>query len=110
MNINYHNQVSPNFQARTTINFDKNLLSKEEVKVLTKMGEKIGFNSDNIAFSVRDMGDRFGVAHKAKFATHNGGTLETEQSKIISMKSIKPFDFIKRKMESIKKLYESSMC
>ena len=47
MNINYHNQVSPNFQARTTINFDKNLLSKEEVKVLTKMGEKIGFNSDN---------------------------------------------------------------
>jgi len=110
MNINYHNQVSPNFQARTTINFEKNLLSKEEVKTLTQMGEKIGLNSDTISFSIRDFGECFGVAHKAKFYGLNGNTLETEQAKMIPMKKIKPFEYIQNKMESIKKLYSSNMC
>ena len=107
--MNSINQTSPNFKATTVIKNNNNLLTKEEIKTLTKIGEKIGIRSDKINFNVNTLNeDRVTISHNAKF---NSGTNSFETYHMVNMKKdeIKPFEYISKKLKSIKDLYKSSM-
>lgn len=45
---------SPSFKARTTIISHNNILSKEQIANIKKIGESIGSNEDSIFFNVRN--------------------------------------------------------
>ena len=101
---------STNFRAKTIINTNSNSLNKEQIKTLTKMGEKIGLPSDTIKFSLmqNDGNNKLlTVSHHAKF---NDGrhSLEAHQSKNILSEKFNPFEYIKNKMNSLKKMYEQT--
>ena len=109
MNNSTINQ-QPNFTARTIINTNNNHLSKAEINTLTKMGEKIGLPSDTIKFSLmqNDGNNKLlTVSHHAKF---NDGrhSLEAHQSKNVLIEKFNPFEYIKSKMDSLKKMYEQT--
>lgn len=107
MNINKNNNTQ--FRATTIIKSNNNLLSKEEIKTLTKMGEKIGTRSDKINFSVNTLNkDRVTVSHNTKF---NSGTNSFETYHMINKKKdeINIFEYISKKLKSIKDLYKNSM-
>ncbi len=106
MNIKSNN--SPQFKATTTINMNSNLLTKEEIKTLTKIGEKIGTRSDKINFNVNTLNnDRVTISHNAKF---NSGQNTFETYHMVNMKKdeINPFEYISKKLNAIKNLYKSS--
>ena len=99
---------STNFRAKTIINTNSNSLNKEQIKTLTKMGEKIGLPSDTIKFSLmQNEGNNklLTVSHHAKF---NDGrhSLEAHQSKNVLVEKFNPFEYVKNKMNSLKKMYE----
>ena len=101
---------STNFRAKTIINTNSNSLNKEQIKTLTKMGEKIGLPSDTIKFSLmQNEGNNklLTVSHHAKF---NDGrhSLEAHQSKNVLIEKFNPFEYIKSKMDSLKKMYEQT--
>ncbi len=101
---------STNFRAKTIINTNSNSLNKEQIKTLTKMGEKIGLPSDTIKFSLmQNEGNTklLTVSHHAKF---NDGrhSLEAHQSKNVLVEKFNPFEYIKNKMNSLKKMYEQT--
>ncbi len=101
---------STNFRAKTIINTNSNSLNKEQIKTLTKMGEKIGLPSDTIKFSLmQNEGNNklLTVSHHAKF---NDGrhSLEAHQSKNVLVEKFNPFEYIKSKMDSLKKMYEQT--
>lgn len=101
---------STNFRAKTIINTNSNSLNKEQIKTLTKMGEKIGLPSDTIKFSLmQNEGNNklLTVSHHAKF---NDGrhSLEAHQSKNVLVEKFNPFEYVKNKMNSLKKMYEQT--
>ena len=101
---------SANFRAKTIINTNSNSLNKEQIKTLTKMGEKIGLPSDTIKFSLmQNEGNNklLTVSHHAKF---NDGrhSLEAHQSKNVLVEKFNPFEYVKNKMNSLKKMYEQT--
>ena len=101
---------STNFRAKTIINTNSNSLNKEQIKTLTKMGEKIGLPSDTIKFSLmQNEGNTklLTVSHHTKF---NDGrhSLEAHQSKNVLVEKFNPFEYIKNKMNSLKKMYEQT--
>ncbi len=99
---------SPQFTARTIIKTNNNCLNKDEIKKLTKMGEKIGLQSDTIQFNLLQHNDKIiTVSHNAKF---NDGrhSLECRQTKNVLINSFKPFEYIQKKMETLKKTYNQT--
>lgn len=100
---------SPNFKAKTIISTSDNLLSKKEIKELTKMGERIGLNNDSISYGIRQLNhDTFGVTHKSDFNI-NGNNLKTEKIEVHSIKDAKPFDIVKEQLKSLKSLYNNTI-
>lgn len=106
MNIGYNVSTQPKFRAKTTINNVDKLLSQEEVKTLTKMGEKIGFNSDTINFSLHKADNNVRIAHEAKFNT-NGNMLKINNIKEHSINS-NHFEYIKARIKYFKDLYNQT--
>lgn len=107
MNINQCNNTK--FRATTIINTNNNLLSKEEIKNLTKMGEKIGSKSDKITFNVRKLNDDIvTISHKAKFDSSQN-SFETYHMNYSKIKEINPFEYISKKLKYINDLYKSSL-
>ena len=100
---------SPNFRARTIISVSDNLLSKKEIKDLTKIGEKIGFNHDTINYGVRKINDNtIGIAHRSDFYI-NGNSLKTNKSQMFTLKDAKPFEVIKEQLKNLKSLYNNTI-
>lgn len=107
--MNSINQSSPNFKASTIIKCNNDLLTSKEIKTLTKIGEKIGTRTDKINFNVNTLNeDRVTISHNAKF---NSGTNSFETYHMVNLKKdeINPFEYISKKLKSIKDLYKSSM-
>ena len=99
---------SPSFKANTTIKVSNNILSKEDTKILTKMGQKIGTNMDSINFSVRNYNnDLVGISHKSNFNI-NGEDLEVKSTKVLANFQSRVYKYIKNKLEDLQKLYSTN--
>ena len=99
---------SPDFKANTTIKVSNNILSKEDTKILTKMGQKIGTNMDSINFNVRNYNnDLVGISHKSNFNI-NGGDLEVKDTKVLANSQSRVYKYIKNKLEDLQKLYSTN--
>lgn len=99
------NNTSPKFEAHTTIKVSDDILSKENVKTLTKMGKKIGTNADRINFSVRNHNDDLVmVSHKSQFDV-NGTYLEIKNMQVLSKTKNRVYEYIKSKLDYIQSLY-----
>lgn len=103
MNVDRVNALT--FTARTNISVDNDLLSKRDIKKLTKMGEKIGTNSDSIDFSVKKC-DKNGVRifYKANLSSLINST-ETSNYYFDKIEKFNIFEYISKKMEYIRKVY-----
>ncbi len=107
--MNIHGNNNTKFRATTIIKSNNNLLSKEEIKTLTKMGEKIGTRSDKINFSVNTLNnDRVTISHNAKFNSAEN-SFETYHMVNLKKDEANPFEYISKKLKSIKDLYKNSM-
>ena len=96
--------TQPSFKAKTIIKSSDNLLSKKEIKTLTKMGEKIGLVTDTIEFSVKKGDKNVGIAYNANFNA-SGNKLELRNIKEQSANS-NHFEYIKERMKYFKSLYK----
>ena len=106
MNIKQCNNTK--FKAKTIINSNNTLLSKEEIKSLTKIGKKIGTKSDKINFNVRTINnDIVTISHNAKFYSGQH-SIETSNIKYSKIDEINPFEYISKKLNTIKELYKHS--
>ncbi len=104
MNVDRVNALT--FTARTNISVDNDLLSKRDIKKLTKMGEKIGTNSDSIDFSVKKCDkNAVSVFYKANLnSLYN--TTEASSYYFDKIENFNIFEYISKKMEYIKKVYK----
>lgn len=97
--------ASPNFKATTNIKSCENYLSKQEIKELTKIGERIGFKTDTINFNISKLdNDTLIISHKAKFNI-DGNLLESNHKKHTVANNFKPYSYVKEKMFMLKELY-----
>ncbi len=104
MKINDSKSLS--FRAITNISSEEGLLSKKEINKLTKIGKKIGTNSDKIDFSVKKC-DKNGVSvfYKANLnSLYN--TTEASSYYFDKIENFNIFEYISKKMEYIKKVYK----
>lgn len=99
---------TPKFRAMTSIKVSNNCLSKDEIKTLTKMGQKIGSNTDRISFNVMNYNNNsLGITHKAEFYAGEN-TLQATNSKVAPSGEINPFQYIKEKMSELNNLYNQT--
>ncbi len=103
MKINDSKSLS--FRAVTNIRSDEGLLSKKEINKLTKIGQKIGTNSDKIDFFIEKC-DKNGVRifYKANLSSLINST-ETSNYYFDKIEKFNIFEYISKKMEYIRKVY-----